>query len=263
MNSSTTGSTNGADEPLRSRDLAGATHIGWTRQLNEDSYLCANFPHLDAILLGVADGMGGHEGGEIASFLVIRSLIASWNNRRDIAFQKREEVNLFLENALEKANQHIFKVNQKLRIRWVMGTTVTFGVCWNHHLNLVHVGDSRAYCWRDGTLQQLTRDHNWMEEMILSGALSRRQAKAHPMAGMLTNCLGGREELEMDFKSIEIRSGDRFLFCSDGLSSMVAERKMEKIIGEAPGPDDAVSSLIELSLSGGGLDNITAVCLFF
>jgi len=242
--------------------VAGDSHVGLVRTINEDSYVFANQPGVHAVLLGVADGMGGHEFGEIASYFVVKYLVAEWNARDYQPFQSIEDVRAFLTIALEKANNHIFHVNRVLRIRWAMGTTATLGVMWNNKLVVGHCGDSRCYRWRKGKLALLTTDQTWKEEMVQHGYLSQEEASMHPLANMLTNCVGALRNLRIEFRTTTVQEGDRYVFCSDGVSSLIEDDSIEEALGQSPDVATAVRSLVHRSLQKGGHDNITAVCLY-
>jgi protein phosphatase len=252
---------NGDDE-LMTCQVTGDSHVGLVRAINEDSYFCANQPGAPAVLAAVADGMGGHEFGEIASYFVVKYLLAEWHAHDDQPFATVEEVRAFITRSLEKANNHIFHVNRVLRIRWAMGTTATLGVLWNHKLVIGHCGDSRCYRWRKGKLTQLTTDQTWREEMVQHGYLSAEEAATHPLANMLTNCVGALRNLRIEFRTTAVQEGDRYLFCSDGISSLVDEADIGELLGQYADATQGVKHLVHRSLQKGGHDNITAVCLY-
>lgn len=249
--------------PSDTYEIAGATHVGLVRNLNEDSYLYIRRPtRCSSVLIGVADGMGGHEFGEIASFMVMRYLLTQWNARDSRPFETIGEVQDYLATSLIRANEHIFHVNKELSIRWAMGTTVTMGIIWENKLIIGHVGDSRAYRLRKGKLQALTVDQNWKEEMVRNGVMSEEDASSHPFSNMLTNCVGAMRDLRIDFKTHTMQPGDRYLFCTDGLSSLVPEADLQAAIVEARPARETVRDLVRQALRHGGMDNITAICLY-
>jgi serine/threonine protein phosphatase PrpC len=247
---------------LENCSIAGGSHVGRVRRHNEDAYVCACNSWDNAVLLGVADGMGGHEGGEIASYIATRSLLSEWICNGHANFSCKADVRDFLSRSLCSANDHIYSVNQKLNIRWKMGTTVTMGVVWRNKLTVAQVGDSRCYRMRNGNIKLLTSDHNWMNEMIENGGMSPEEAEAHPLAQTLTNCVGTFENLRIDFGEHTIAKGDRFLFCSDGLSSYIDVELISEQLNGYDTACTAVRRLVDVSLTSSGADNITAVCLF-
>lgn len=242
--------------------VEGATHVGLIRPHNEDSYLYARSADGQRVLLGVADGMGGHEGGEIASYLTVRYLLEAWNQASDAAFQSKEHVRSFLRTALRKANQHVFHINSRLGIHWPMGTTATVGVMADQKMVIAHVGDSRCYCFRRHKLFQLTSDQTLVTEMIKRGGMTPAEAAMHPLSHTLTNCIGTQQHLDIDFKLQTVLPGDRYLFCSDGLSSLIGPKELCQTGFEATKPGGAVSRMIAYALENGGTDNITAICMF-
>ena len=249
--------------PLLEHCTVGAgTHVGRVREHNEDAYICICNPWDNAVLLGVADGMGGHEGGEIASYLATRSLMASWNKNGHAQFRNKSAVRGFLDHGLANANRQIYAINKKLNIRWKMGTTATIGIVWRNKLTVAHIGDSRCYRMRNGAIRLLTSDHNWMNEMIESGRMTAEEAEAHPLAETLTNCLGTFEHLRIEFCEYTIAKGDRYLFCSDGVSSYIDTALISEQLNAYDTATQSVDNLVNVSLTNSGADNITAVCLF-
>lgn len=254
--------TKSAPVSNRQWTIAGATHVGLVRSLNEDSYIFVNRRDDSALLLGVADGMGGHEFGEIASYLVMRYLLAGWNALPDHTFTNGTDAQNYLTMGLSRANEHLFHVNRELRIRWAMGTTATIGIVVDQKLIIGHVGDSRAYRLRKDRLTQLTLDQNWKEEMVRNGILGEREAAAHPFANMLTNCVGALRDLRLVFQTFPLAAGDRYLFCTDGLSTMVPGRALRDIMAGQDTPQGVVDESVRQALQHGGNDNVTAVCLY-
>lgn len=243
-------------------ELAGDTHVGLMRAQNEDSYIYVNERDADAVLVAVADGMGGHEFGEVASYLCARYLLWAWNERSSPEFHAHGDVTDFIDAALSRANRHIFHVNKVLRIRWAMGTTATVGVLWRDKIVVGHVGDSRCYRLRRQKLKLLTADQNWQAEMVRHGILSEGEAAGHPLCNMLTNCIGALQNLRIEFHTFDVYPGDRYLLCTDGVSSMIDEHQIQQALAKAETAADSVKSLVHSSLRNGGSDNITAVTLF-
>ncbi len=243
-------------------DLVGDTNVGLVRAQNEDGYLAIGSKHHDTALLAVADGMGGHEFGEVASYLSLRYLLHCWKEFELSGFRNRSDVHDFISTALGAANRHIFHVNKALRIRWAMGTTATVGVIWQGKLVLGHVGDSRCYRLRQGHLRQLTVDHSWQAEMVRLGVLTDKEAALNPLSNMLTNCVGALQHLRVDFSVTNVYPGDRYLFCTDGLSSLVQDPELRTQLAQAANAAAGVRELVSLALRYGGTDNVTAIALF-
>ena len=224
---------------------AAATHPGRVRNNNEDSYApeaagAGNGP----VLLMVADGMGGAIGGEIASQLAVEHATAGSGSPIE---------------RVTRANQAV--VDRTLSDPGLagMGTTLTLAELGpDGVIRLAHVGDSRAYLWREGGLKRVTDDHTVVAEQLAAGHISPTDAATHPQRSMLTRVLGISADLEIDSLSIETVAGDRLLICSDGLTNMVEDEQIADILSRGT-PEEAVWALIEEANRAGGHDNVTVV----
>ena len=222
------------------------THQGLVRSSNQDSLL------VDQGVYGVADGMGGHKGGETASRVAVQVVK---NALRGKKAEKRS-----LEVAVEAANRRIFDMARHDSALSGMGTTLT--VLWlsDKCVYIGHVGDSRAYRLRDGELKQMTDDHSVVAELLRSGMLTPEQAATHPMRNVITRAVGTEDGIEIDLMCEERRAGDVWLVCSDGLYGMVGDEKIAEIL-KSYKPKKAADLLIAAALEGGGRDNISLVIL--
>ncbi|QIA26892.1 Stp1/IreP family PP2C-type Ser/Thr phosphatase [Thermaerobacter sp. PB12/4term] len=230
--------------------LAARTHPGWVRENNEDAYLAEALPGDGGWLLAVADGMGGHRAGEVASWLALRTL--------------RECVvaGLPLAQAVVAANQEVFRRQAGDPDLSGMGTTLTVAVIGRGGaVELCHVGDSRAYLLRQGHLERLTQDHSLVEEFVRNGALTEQEARRHPQRNLLTRAIGTDVSVPVDETTVQLEPSDVLLLCSDGLSEALPDSRLADLLAAA-GPGDValqVEALIEAALAAGGSDNITAV----
>jgi serine/threonine protein phosphatase PrpC len=224
--------------------VGAATDIGRVREGNEDAYLV-----LDPLFV-VADGMGGHRGGEVASDLAVRTI------RR--LFERREGS---LTKQVEEANRAIFERSQSDREVSGMGTTLTAVVVDDAEAHLAHVGDSRAYLLRDGELTLLTEDHTLVQRMVHEGELTPEEAEDHPHRNILTRVLGVDGAVAVDEGVLELRPGDRLLLCTDGLSGMVRDAEIRDLLERIGDPQNAAELLVNAANRAGGVDNITAVVL--
>jgi serine/threonine protein phosphatase PrpC len=227
----------------------GVTHPGKVRNNNEDSLLVGE--GRDETLFVVADGIGGFEAGEVASSITIDVL-------KDIAPLGS------LEDAIREANRRILAAAKSDERLSGMGTTVValrFGGTESEPAaEISHVGDSRAYLLRDGELKPITEDHSLVAELVRSGDLTRDEASEHPQKNLITRALGAEVEVEVDTTVLPIRSGDRFILCSDGLSDMIPETRMLDLLTFSPeGPEKAAQTLVSAALEAGGTDNVTVV----
>lgn len=225
----------------------GATSdIGQVREGNEDSFLV-----LDP-LYAVADGMGGHRGGEVASNLALQTI--------QRLFTAQEGT---LTEQVEQANRAVFERSQSDRDVAGMGTTLTAALVQGAQVRLAHVGDSRAYLYRDGELQLLTEDHTLVHKMLVEGEITESEAETHPHRSILTRALGVDGNVQVDEGIVEMRNGDRLLLCTDGLTGMVSDEQIKAVLAESEDPQEAVDRLVRAANRAGGIDNITAVVIDF
>ena len=230
---------------LRVAEQAYRTDTGRQRQANEDA-LFARAP-----LFAVADGMGGAQAGEVASQIATETLEGT-----DPGDQAPEP---YLRRVLEDANARIHGLAQKDASTSGMGTTLTAVLIRDDEISIAHVGDSRAYLYRDDELKRLTSDHSLVEELRRQGRLTDEQAEEHPQRSIITRALGPEPVVEVDTMTYQSRAGDVIMICSDGLTTMVSEARVAEILAESPGLDASVARMIDEANANGGRDNITVV----
>jgi protein phosphatase len=217
------------------------------REGNEDS------GYAGPRLLAIADGMGGQAAGEVASSEVISTIVALDDD------VPGSDILTSLGTAVQRANDQLRMMVEEDPQLEGMGTTLTALLWTGQRLGLVHVGDSRAYLLRDGVLTQITQDHTWVQRLVDEGRITEEEATTHPQRSLLMRALGSGEHVEPDLSIREVRAGDRYLICSDGLSGVVSHQTMEDTLASYQGPQETVQQLIELALRGGGPDNITVI----
>lgn len=222
--------------------IGASTHVGRVRKGNEDSYMA------DEPLFAVADGMGGHQGGEVASKLALDTL-------------RKATDGVALAQAVQDANKAVFERAGRDPGLAGMGTTLTAFLVEGDTLRLAHVGDSRAYLMRDGELQRITTDHTVVEGLVEKGELTPQEASIHPQRSILTRAIGVDGEVQVDQASIQPHPGDRLLLCSDGLTGMIEEADIQRILEEHEDPQAAADALVDAANEAGGQDNITAVII--
>jgi serine/threonine protein phosphatase PrpC len=227
--------------------FAARSDVGLLREGNEDS------AYAGTRLLAVADGMGGHVGGEIASAAAIDTL-----KPLDIDVPANEIVPV-LEQAVHRANETLHNIVEGDPSLQGMGTTLTAMLWHGRQMALVHIGDSRAYLLRNGELFQITHDHTLVQSLVDEGRISLDEAASHPQRSLLLRALDGRGEVEPDVSLREAQLGDRYLLCSDGLCSVVTAETIHHGLSSVAEPEQAVRQLIDLANRGGGPDNITCV----
>lgn len=227
--------------------FAAGSHKGMIREGNEDS------GYAGPRLLAIADGMGGQAAGEVASSEVISTLVQLDD---DIP---GSDLLTSLGSAVQQANDQLRQMVEDDPQLEGMGTTLTALLWTGQRLGMVHVGDSRAYLLRDGALTQITQDHTWVQRLVDEGRITEEEKETHPQRSLLMRALDGRGQVEPDLSIREVRAGDRYLICSDGLSGPVSHQTLEETLAGYHSPHETVQELIQLALRGGGPDNITCI----
>ncbi|HYM64143.1 MAG TPA: Stp1/IreP family PP2C-type Ser/Thr phosphatase, partial [Gaiellaceae bacterium] len=225
---------------------AALTDPGRKRRRNEDSFVA------DPPLFVVADGMGGAQAGEVASRLAAATF-REFHEADKLGPEQR------LEAIIQEANRRIFERARSDTQATGMGTTVTASLVGEERLSIGHVGDSRAYRIRGGALEQLTEDHSLVADLVRSGRLSPEEAEMHPQRSVITRALGTDPEVDVDTFTIEVETGDVFLLCSDGLTTMVEDDRILAVVRDAKSLEDAARSLVKEANRQGGEDNVTVV----
>jgi PPM family protein phosphatase len=226
--------------------IGAKTDVGQRREVNEDSFL------VHEPLFVVADGMGGHVAGDIASSTAVDTI------KEQSATARPDDLNT-LAGLVLGANSRIWEKAEDDPSLRGMGTTCTLLLLDSSKAHLAHVGDSRAYLLREGKLTQITEDHTLVGRMVKEGRLSAEEAERHPQRSIVTRALGVDPEVEVDLMTVDLVEGDRILICSDGLSSMIDSHAIVKILRDEPDPQIAAERLIEAANEAGGEDNITVV----
>jgi PPM family protein phosphatase len=230
---------------LRVAEHFEKSDTGRQRRANEDSFF------VRAPLFVVADGMGGAQAGEVASRLAAETFAAGLPDEGTP--EQR------LEGRVRAANTRIHEVSQEDRALNGMGTTLTAAYLDGDELSLAHVGDSRAYLLRDGELTRLTRDHTLVDELVRRGELTEQEAAEHPQRSIITRALGPEPDIDIDLHTHRMQAGDVLLLCSDGLTGMIGEDEVQKILARAVSLGDAGRALVHAANEAGGRDNITVV----
>lgn len=244
-------------------EVAGTTHVGMKRNHNEDNYLVLP----DERLFCVADGMGGHASGEVASKIAVeeiseffkltaQDLEATWPFKMD---KTRNYDENRLATAIKLANARIYEratIESKLK---GMGTTVASLHFVANNAYVGHVGDSRVYFQRDGQLRQVTEDHSLLNDYLKAKKLTPEEIEAFPHKNVIVRALGMKDTVQVDVSRYECREGDEFLLCSDGLSGMVTDAQIQETLAKVPDLEAACQQLIEMANAAGGNDNVTCI----
>jgi len=242
----------------------GTSDRGLARTHNED---CFEIDRAQNLYL-VADGMGGHRHGEVASKLAVDTIrgfltqVAGGDATMPSLPEPRlgRQANL-LKMAVRLAHDEVIRAIREDGRLAGMGTTVVALSLDGSTASVAHVGDSRAYLVRGGSLHLLTQDHTWVNEQVTAGFLSHDQARIHPLKNVVTRALGGESRLEVDVREIEIEPGDLYLLCSDGLTTMLSDGEIERCARADGSPQEICRALVDAANRRGGLDNVTVVAL--
>jgi PPM family protein phosphatase len=233
---------------------AARTDVGMIRSGNEDNY--AVDVSADRGVFIVADGMGGHAAGEVASEMAVQIVLRELSAIHDLGDPSAPQT---LALAVRHANRAIHDRTLTEVDKQGMGTTASVLLASGTRYLIGQVGDSRVYLLRDGALTQLTKDHSYVQEQVDLGNLTPEQARYHPYSNVITRCVGAGEDVEPDIYTGEVRMGDVFLVASDGLTGMVDDRRLQHLLMARTAPERKVHALISEANGRGGLDNITAI----
>lgn len=261
-------------------ECAGISHIGCVRARNEDQFLIArlrkaleliqtSLPEQEPLgdqvgyLFLVADGMGGHAGGAVASAIVLEEVqkhvlqVAKWFFHMDEAAEQLRSRNV--SRALERLDRLLIREGEDNPNLRGMGSTLTMATSIGADLFIVHVGDSRAYLFRDGQLHQLTTDHTLAQKMAEIGIIKPEEVRTHRMRNVLVNAIGGKPGVEGQIKLVRLSHGDRLLLCSDGLTGPVPDDHLSHVLSLARPPKETCDLLLDAALKAGAPDNVTAI----
>lgn len=243
---------------------AGLSDVGMRRDHNEDAF-CIN-PEYNLFI--VCDGMGGHAAGEVASRIAVETVekfTQATSKDEDITWPFEFDENLSLNanrirTAIRLANQNVIAHIQERKECKGMGTTIACSVVDGNEASIAHVGDSRIYRVRDGVIEQMTRDHSWIDEQLKQGILTPEEARKHPLRNVITRALGSKDDVVVDVVDTRLIDGDIFLLCSDGLTGMLEDSEILSILQRHEGDlEGACHELIKEANASGGDDNITAI----
>lgn len=240
-------------------EYGACTHPGKVRKNNEDYFYIPEKPDDVQRIIIVADGMGGHNAGDVASFIGVNSVIDSikrmMNDHKSVMSVK-DMVYL----SLSSANSEIYRMSQSDEKYQGMGTTMTMTMFDENEAVIGHVGDSRAYLLRENKLQQLTQDHSLVEELVKNGSITKDEAMHHPQKHIITRAIGTEEKVKIDIIKIEIKSDDLILLCSDGLSNYLDNDEIESVLKAGDTCSGVSKELVNMAVERGGNDNITVIC---
>lgn len=240
-------------------DIGVKTDAGRIRDNNQDAYYIPSDNSKPLFI--IADGMGGHKAGEIASKLAIDIISQNFNNLLDIENINEDGIKNNISKSFNEANEKIYKKAMKEEECSGMGTTVTLAYISDKNLYIGHVGDSRAYTFNKASLLQITEDHSLVEELIKNGSISKEEAKHHPQRNIITRAVGTSTEIDVDILVLPKDTVEVLLLCTDGLTSMLEDDEIENVLINSENMQMACEDLVKYSNDKGGYDNITVLAL--
>ena len=232
------------------------TNIGRKRKMNQDYVYSSEQPigRLPNLFL-VADGMGGHNAGEYASKVTVETIVEC------IADSPETDAVRIFDTAIQSANARIRKLASVSPLLAGMGTTVVAAACEENRLYIANVGDSRLYVAGRQGIRQITRDHSWVEEMVLRGGIGREEARNHPDKNIITRAIGAEDTVRADFFTVGLEEGDTVLMCTDGLTNMLEDEEIRMIMNGARDIVERAQALVEAANENGGKDNISVILI--
>lgn len=251
-------------------EIAALSSAGRVRKVNEDSVasVILDIQHGDykskSYILAVADGMGGHKAGDIASRIAINTIVKVLSTKiTDLISknQNNEEIFKILNDAFESANKNIFKFKKDENISEIVGAALSTGIIIKGKLFIAHAGDTRVYLVRRKHIKKITRDHRLVEELIIKGELTPEEALTHPSRHVITNAIGVFKDLHVDQYLVRLENDDYIIFCSDGLTDVVKDHEIKDIVLKNKIPKLICDTLVNLANERGGKDNISVVVL--
>lgn len=235
-------------------EIAAKTHVGLVRENNEDFYVY----DADQGLFVVADGIGGHNAGEVASTLAC-------NIVQDYIVRYYEDYNdklpLLISKAFEKANKAVYMKSFEDSQFEGMGTTMTLGIIQGGVMYVGHVGDSRMYIIRERIMEQITKDHTLVNELLKNGTITKEESLKHPQRNIITKAIGSSEKLVVDIFETEVEKNDVLMLCSDGLTDYVTDEEISVIYNDSESIDELCDRLVTAAIESGGNDNITVMAV--
>lgn len=246
-----------------SMEIGVKTSKGKIREINQDSYYISDDENCPLFI--IADGMGGHKAGEIASRMAVEIISSSFLDEIKAIGTDANDDSIInaIRNSINKANEEIYRKSVEVEEYSGMGTTVTMAYENNGKFFIGHVGDSRAYLLRDNRLWQVTKDHSLVEELVKNGSITREEARFHPQKNIITRALGIDKEVEIDLIVKEKLKEDILILCTDGLTNMLNDNEIKELLISSDNMQKACEFMVQLSNEKGGLDNISVVAVKF
>ncbi len=239
-------------------NITALSDVGLVRSINEDRYFKSE--DVDFPLFIVADGMGGHNAGEIASSMAVDSIKEYFNSNRE-NLNDEKKLKQIIKNSIKLANDEIYKESLGCKVFNGMGTTITLAYILQDNIYIGHVGDSRAYFIEKNSITQITEDHSLVQELVKNGSITIEEGKTHPQRNMITRAVGTSNDIEVDIIKKKIIRNNILFICSDGLSNMVSDLEILNTFNTIPSVSKASEDLVNKAKINGGKDNITVIAI--
>lgn len=239
--------------------ICACSDIGKVRDINQDAYFYLEDKILPIFI--VADGMGGHKAGEVASNTAISTVVSHYQANKQKIIDGKMFIPEFINESVSLANEKLIYESENDDELKGMGTTITMCLVLDRELYIGHVGDSRAYLLRDDKLTQLTQDHSLVGELLRTGSITKEEAINHPKKNVILRAIGSDKELKTDVFTRDLEAGDRIVLCTDGLTNMVSEERILETITEEENSSEVCSKLVNISNEIGGIDNTTIMLI--
>ncbi len=247
---------------LKPENIFATSHTGLVRDGNEDSYLYCNVEAGRNTFVAVADGIGGHENGDIASRLCLRTLLIEWREKKMWNEKSSDKILKFLDEAINESNSAIYRLNLTFNVQQPMGTTLVAAVLMPNRIAIAHAGDSRCYRYDGAKLTQMTRDHSFVEELVAKNIITREEAKGHPFSHVISRCIGTTQDINPEINTFKRSGNEKFFLCSDGLNGHLEDENLKDIISNSKNIQETVRNLLYAALKKGGDDNITILGVY-
>ena len=239
--------------------ICACSDVGKVREINQDAYFYIEDELLPIFI--IADGMGGHKAGEVASNTAISTIVSHYEENKQKMIEKEVCVPEFINKSIELANEKLIEESEGDEELKGMGTTITMCIVLETELYIGHVGDSRAYLLRDEKLTQLTQDHSLVGELLRTGSITKEEAMNHPKKNVIMRALGSNKDLKVDILTRDMEPRDKFVLCTDGLTNMVSEERILETLVDDENPASICSKLVNISNELGGIDNTTIMLI--
>ena len=240
-------------------NMGVSTDRGKVRKNNQDAYFIPD--KLNIPLFIIADGMGGHKAGEVASSMVVKLVKNFFTSEEEELLKNNIDISETIKTSIEKANMEIYKKSIKSEEFHGMGTTITMAYFSEDKLYIGHIGDSRAYLLREDKLVQLTEDHSLVAELVRAGSISEEEAECHPQKNIITRAIGTNKEVDIDVIVESTNKNDILLLCTDGLTNMICDEEIKKFLMENVDLQKTCDNLVERANKLGGIDNVTVMAI--